>query len=495
VTTATGLSPLEDHLAAPRGRGALAHSAHSGAAGGAACGDLIRVALRIEGARVVEAGFDARGCGAAQAAGSAVVELVHHRPALDAARLGPDDISDALGGLSPSKRHAATLAADALHRALGAAAADQALTLASNACRTLVAMSGGVDSSVAAQLATEAGHEVIGVTVELWSDPENDGDKSCCSPQAVTGARALAHSLGLPHITLDLREQFRAQVVEDFVKEHAAGRTPNPCVRCNGLVRFDEMLQLAGCLGAERLATGHYARITQDDAGALLRCAADPAKDQSYMLARLGPEKLGRLWFPLGELEKPRVRGLARDAGLTVADRRESQDLCFLAGTRQVDFLRRHAAGALDSAGRPGDVVDASGQVLGRHQGQHEFTVGQRRGLGISAAEPQYVLKKDPERARVTIGPRAALRADRVHLRGARLERAAARARAVKLRYRSRPIACRVTGAPEGGSGALTLHLATPAAGVAPGQTAVLYDGDVVIGTGTIDRGEAARAA
>src|SRR5918999_516444 len=291
---------FEDHLSAPRGLGALAGSPHSGAAGGAACGDVVRIAVRVERDTVVEAGFDAEGCGAARAAGSAVVELVKGRPFLEAARVTPDDVAGVLGGLIPPKRHAADLAADALHRALGAAAngaADRAgaspkgadpagapaLGLAPSSRRTLVAMSGGVDSAAAAQLAIDAGDEVVAVTLELWSDPATDGERSCCPPQAVTGARALAHRMGIPHVTLDLRARFRAEVVDSFVNGHGEGRTPNPCVRCNGLVRFDSMLALADRLGAARLLTGHYARVARDSAGPLIRTAADPAKDQSYV--------------------------------------------------------------------------------------------------------------------------------------------------------------------------------------------------------------------
>src|SRR3954454_2616885 len=306
---------FEEHLYGPRGRGALADAPFAGAAGGAACGDLIRVAVRVESGRIAEAGFGASGCGAVQAAGSAVVALVEGRDFLEACRVGPTDIDKELGGLLPSKAHAATLAADALHRALGAAAReidiDRDMRGERESRRTLVAMSGGVDSAVAAQLALEAGDDVLAVTLELWSDPSGDGSKSCCSPQAVTGARALAHRMGIPHITLDLRDEFRRQVVDDFVAEYESGRTPNPCVRCNGLVRFDEMLVLADALGADRLATGHYARIDRDSTGPLLVAAVDSNKDQTYMLARLTPQELERIWFPLGEIEKPRVREIA----------------------------------------------------------------------------------------------------------------------------------------------------------------------------------------
>jgi tRNA-uridine 2-sulfurtransferase len=478
VDSRLDLSPLDDHLAAPRGRGRLSDAEHFGSAGGAICGDEIRIAVRLDGDRVTDAGFEARGCAAARAAGSAVVELVRGALLTDAARISTATISEELGGLSRGRMHAAVLAADALHGALGSAARDGAVSLAPSARRTLVAMSGGVDSAVAAQLALEAGHEVIAVTLELWADPGTDGTKSCCSPQAVTVARALAHRMGIPHLTLDVRDGFRGAVVDDFLAEYAAGRTPNPCVRCNGQVRFDAMLALAESLGAARLATGHYARIAWDAHGPLIRAAVDPNKDQSYMLGRLRPEALRRIWFPLGELAKPQVREIARAADLPVAEKPESQDLCFLAGTRAGEFLARHG----DLATRPGDLVDESGNVVGAHDGQHRFTIGQRRGIGLPGPEPLYVVDKDPETNTVTIGPKSSLETQTVELTDVTLYRDPADVDRVKLRYRSDPTACSWLLAPR------SLLLAEPARGVAPGQTACLMHEDTVIGCGTIAR-------
>jgi tRNA-uridine 2-sulfurtransferase len=469
-----------EHLAAPAGQGALKHHPHSGAAGGAPCGDLVRIAVRIEGDRVAEAGFDAEGCGAVTAAASAIVESIEGKPFLDACRLGADQVARSLGGLVPSKRHAADLAADALHRALGAAAKDRAVRLDASPRRTLVAMSGGVDSAAAAQLALDAGDEVVAVTLELWSDPATDGEQSCCSPQAVRGARDLAHRMGIPHVTLDLRERFRAEVVNGFLDGYAAGRTPNPCVRCNGEVRFDAMLELAGALGAARLATGHYARVARDEHGPLVRAAADPRKDQSYMLAKLDPRLLDRLSFPLGGLTKDAVRALAREAGLPVADKRESQDLCFVAGLGGRAFLQRHGGPRLR---RAGEIVDRQGRVLGRHDGHHNYTVGQRRGLGLATPEPMYVLEKDASANRVVVGSREELATRRVRLEATTLHRPASEVERVRLRSHAEPVPC---GAHVMDDGTIELELAHPAHAVAPGQLACLMRQDRVVGEGTI---------
>ncbi|MEA2386621.1 MAG: tRNA-uridine 2-sulfurtransferase [Thermoleophilaceae bacterium] len=488
------MGPFEDHLTAPRGLGRLEHAHGSGAAGGAPCGDLVRIDLVLEGDRIARAGFEASGCGAAAAAGSAVVELVAGAPFLAAARLGAHEIAAELGGLSAGKFHAAALAADALHRALGQAAG--AVRADPDDRRTLVAMSGGVDSAVAASLAAARGDDVVAVTLELWSDPAVDTTRSCCSSQAVATARALAHRMGIPHVTLDLRQPFGDAVVADFVAEHRAGRTPNPCVRCNGMLRFDAMLALADGLGAARLATGHYARVEDDPAGPVLALARDTAKDQTYMLSALSADALPRVWFPLGDLTKPEVRQLARRAKLPVADKPDSQDLCFLAGAGGQDaFLRRHAPDLVAADGG-GEIVDLAGRVLGRHAGQRNFTVGQRRGLGIAAAEPLFVVDKDARSGRVRVGPRAALRTDRVTVRAARLSRPAAVVDRVKLRYRSDPLpGCVAEPAPAGRHPRLTLELDRPAEGVAPGQTACLMQGNRIVGWGVIAAEGGARAA
>ncbi len=513
------------HLERPRGRGHTPDDAYTGAAGGAACGDLVRISLALDTASpdgtIVDAGFDASGCGAALAAGSATVALVRGAPLLTAARVGVEEISAELGGLHSAKRHAAELAADALHRALGAAARARAALAPppDGRQRALVAMSGGVDSAVAALLTAGGGEEVVCVTLELWADAENDGERSCCSAQAVRGARALAHARDLPHLSIDLREEFRAGVVEGWLEGYARGITPNPCIRCNGSVRLDAMLELATQLGAARLVTGHYARVVEgpevpasiEPAGAgtaspepvpLLRIAVDRLKDQSYALAGLDPASLARLSFPLGSLTKPEVREIAEREGLSVAHKPDSQDLCFLAGTSLPRFLARHGA-ANDSdmdkaaAGRSGNgvvgadggsILDLDGRRLGSHRGAHAFTVGQRHGLGLpGGSEPLFVLSTDPLANTVTVGPRAALMTRTFPVRDVTLRQPGARVDGVRVRSHGPLHPCRLVCDPgPGRHEGVEVELHEPITRAAPGQIACLYDGDVILGYGTI---------
>jgi tRNA-uridine 2-sulfurtransferase len=487
---------FESYLRDESRLGPVVDGAFVGAAGGAACGDLSRISFLVEDGRITAVSFDAEGCGATRAATAAVAEMVDGSLALDAALIDIDTVDEAIGGLTPTKRHAAQLATDALHRALqqvassslalipgsGGMAATPSRGGHSSRRRLAVAMSGGVDSAVAALLAREEGAEVIGITVKLWSDPETDGTKACCSPEAVLGARALAHQLGIPHFTLDLEENFRRRVVDRFIGGYAEGRTPNPCILCNGEVRLAAMVALAERLGAERLLTGHYARIVDDHDGPLLATAADQAKDQSYMLAALPPELLARLGFPLTELTKPEVREIAARHGLAVARKADSQDLCFLAGQGKRGFLRRH--GGLQEG--EGAIVDSAGRALGRHRGHHDFTVGQRRGIAVSAPEALYVLATDAETNTVTVGTRAELEQRTVRVRDAVLHRDGGEVDGVKLRYRSRSLPATVSQAEGGRHSSLEIQLGEAFAGVAPGQTAVLMAGDRIVGHGTI---------
>ena len=480
---------FEHHLTSPQGEGHAPAEAFTVTFGGGECCDTVTFSVQTDGTHVTDAGFSAEGCGASHAAASAAVTLVRGKTLLEAARIGIDEISDELGGLSLAKRHAADVAANALARALGAAVRARGAVpglAGPGTSRTLVAMSGGVDSSVVALLCAKES-EAVAVTLELWADPEHDAEKSCCSSSAVSQARAMAHQLGLPHFTLDLRAEFRTGVVDPFIASYASGDTPNPCVGCNGHVRLDAMLEFADRLGCATLATGHYARVERsvEAEQPLLRLAVDRAKDQTYMLAALAPESLRRMRFPLGGYEKPQVRALAAAAGLPVASKADSQDLCFLAGTDRGRFLQRHGA----ITPRRGEVVDPEGSVLGVHAGHELFTVGQRRGVGVAGKEPLYVLEKDAASNRVVVGPRERLLTDRVRVRGARLHREAARVDRVKLRYSSAPLSARITDRLTAGRHReLMLELSEPVAGAAPGQLACLMDGELIVGWGTITR-------
>ena len=361
-----------------------------------------------------------------------------------------------------------TLAVDALANALG-----PVFRSAPDPGRVAVAMSGGVDSAVALLRSLP---NAIGVTLRLWLDPDGpDSERACCSPESVIAARETCHRLGVAHVTLDLRQEFRRAVVAPFVRGYARGETPNPCIRCNGGFRFAELLAFARRAGAERLATGHYARILERDGRLLLARGTDPAKDQSYMLAALDPRRLGRVSFPLGEQDKEATRAEAERAGLAAARRPESQEACFLAGDDYRAFLARQGMEA-----REGAIVGEDGRELGRHDGYWRFTPGQRRGLVVASPEPLYVLGTRPNDDAVVVGPRAALARTRVTACG-RLYVGRERVEA-KLRYRSPAMPARV----EPTSRGFRLELDEPAYGVAPGQAAVLYDGDAVVGYGQI---------
>jgi tRNA-uridine 2-sulfurtransferase len=366
-----------------------------------------------------------------------------------------------------------TLAVDALANALG-----QVFRASPSPGRVAVAMSGGVDSAVALLRSLP---NAIGVTMRLWLDPDGpDSERACCSPESVIAARETCHRLGVPHVTLDLREEFRRAVVTPFVRGYARGQTPNPCTRCNGGFRFAELLAFARRAGAEQLATGHYARIVERDGRLLLARAADPAKDQSYMLAALDPRHLPGVAFPLGEQDKEATRAEAQRAGLAVARRPDSQEACFLAGDDYRSFLSRHGLEP-----REGAIVDTEGKELGRHEGFWRFTPGQRRGIGLAASEPLYVLGSRPATNTLVVGPRESLARTRVEARG-RLYADVARVEA-KLRYRSSAVAANVVSTPRG----FALDLDEPAYGVAPGQTAVLYEGNAVVGCGTVTSAQA----
>jgi tRNA-specific 2-thiouridylase len=354
--------------------------------------------------------------------------------------------------------------------------------------RVVVAMSGGVDSSVTAALCQAAGLDVVGVTLQLYDHGQAVGRKgACCAGTDIRDARGVADRLSIPHYVLDYETRFREAVIDDFADAYLAGLTPSPCIRCNQRIKFRDLLATARDLGADALVTGHYARRLLGADGPELHRAADPRRDQSYFLFATRREELAYLRFPLGGLAgKDQVRRLAAEFDLEVAAKPDSQDICFVAEGRYGETIERLRPGA----GRPGEIVDRDGRVLGRHRGIAHYTVGQRRGLGLAARMPLYVLAIEAESDRVVVGPRAALAETRLRLGevnwlgappavGGEIEVEA------KIRSTRPALPATVRLAPDGGA---ELRLARPEEGVAPGQACVLYDGERVLGGGWIAR-------
>ena len=358
--------------------------------------------------------------------------------------------------------------------------------------RIVVAMSGGVDSSVTAALLVEGGFEVVGVTLQLYDHGAAIGHKgACCAGQDIGDARRVADRLGIAHYVLDYEGRFRKVVIEDFAEAYRRGETPIPCIRCNQRIKFRDLLGTARDLGASALATGHYVRRTIGPDGPELRRAADPARDQSYFLFATTRAELEFLRFPLGGLAKNETRALARRFDLAVADKPDSQDICFVPQGSYVRLVER----LRPEAGEPGAIVDMAGRLLGRHRGIAHFTVGQRKGLGVASAEPLYVLRLDSEQRRVVVGPRAALAETRLSLGEVNwLGRPAKPGMAVAAKLRSAQLPVGARFYPGGSKEDAVLILDAPAGAVAPGQAAVLYDGERLLGGGWIRRSAAAAA-
>ncbi|MCB9475582.1 MAG: tRNA 2-thiouridine(34) synthase MnmA [Deltaproteobacteria bacterium] len=358
--------------------------------------------------------------------------------------------------------------------------------------RALVAMSGGVDSSVAAALMMEAGYEVIGATMRVFDYSDHSHCGSCCSPDDVHDAKRVADKLGIAHYTFNVEEKFRERVIDNFVAEYLQGRTPIPCVQCNDRVKFDWLFRRMQELGCEVLVTGHYARVERDGGRARLLCGVDPAKDQSYFLFRMTQEQLARVDFPIGAMHKPQVREIAARYGLAVAEKPDSQELCFVPGN---DYARVVEKIAGSDSVQPGEIVDRAGNVLGRHDGYHRFTVGQRKGLGRLGDEPHYVVRIEPETARVVVGKAGEVFStglvctsfNWIDGEGPNEE---TRGR-VRVRHGHRGVDASLYPFGDG----VSVRFDEPVRAVTPGQAAVFYDGDRVLGGGFIDQAVAEEGA
>jgi tRNA-specific 2-thiouridylase len=489
-----------DHFKKPLNRGAIGGADGVGHAGEAGCGAAITIYVAFAGDKVSRCGFEAEGASTAIAAGSAMCEAVAGMTWRDAAAVSTKAVCETISGggkagaVKCPPATAAEFAVDALHGAFEDAIRRKRFPRAERRipAATLIAMSGGVDSSVACVLSERTSSMTLGLTMRLWSDPGFDSDDaSCCSPAAVRDAREVCHQLGLPHLTIDLADAFEDAVVSYFVGEYGNGRTPNPCTYCNAGFRFPLLMELADMLGAERVATGHYARIARRKVAGqempLIVRGIDASKDQSYMLWGISQGMLDRIDFPLGEMSKGDTRRIARQQRLSVHQRPESQEVCFIPD----DDYRRFIRARMKDPPGEGVIVDSSGEKIGRHDGYIDYTIGQRRGMGVSANEPLYVLRTDPEHNLVVAGTREELAVTGLEIAEINhfLPLSEIETADVQVRYNSKPVAACVewSSGPAVGSkakGKISLEQATY--GIATGQSAVLYQDEAVVAGGII---------
>lgn len=465
----TNIGPLDDYSAVGQG--------------GGGCGDLVRIYLKIDAGMIKKAAFLATGCPASIAGASACAEIVEGSSFFQAAALTVDSIAGLLIDIPAARHPCLELSVIALAQALERYAGGPSLSLETSEL-IAVGMSGGVDSSVAAAKLHRDGHQVLGVTLRLH-DFGRASRRSCCTSADMDDARSIAGLFGFPHLAVDLREAFKREVIDNFCRTYLAGQTPNPCVECNRKLRFKHFLRKAADFGAARVATGHYVRIIGPSKTGVfeVRRSKDLSKDQSYMFWAADQTVLSRFVAPLGDLRKNEVRRLAADLKLPVAEKTESQDVCFIPDGDYAAFIQR-ATGAMPL---PGPIVDTEQNILGAHRGLYSFTIGQRRGLGLAAPQPLYVLRRDQKENTLIVGPRRELlknsfSVSELNLIGGNAADGDFKAQ-VMVRYNSDPHEAVIHPTADNQA---TVELIRPAGPIAPGQSAVFYAGDTLMGGGII---------
>jgi tRNA-specific 2-thiouridylase len=484
-----------NHFTNPRNVGVVSNYNGHGRAGNLKnCGDTIDIYLKVLKGEIKEISFQAQGCPASIASASATTTLAKNKSLDEATLIDASQIEKLLGGLPENKRTCSNLGSLALQRAIEDYISHHLKTVAipKKSNRVAVAMSGGVDSSLAAAMLVEQGYQVIGITMRLYDQsignrfqPNTKKSSNCCSVSDINDARQVAIQLNIPHYVADFRSQFKSKVIEVFCQQYLKGKTPNPCIDCNREIKFTIFRQLAGHLGANYIATGHYVNIIRDryTNQYLVKKAVDTSKDQSYMFWDASQEVLSTLLTPLGKQTKSQTRCRARELKLAVASKNESQDICFVPDGDYVSFLAQN----LKYTPKPGPILDFSGRIIGTHKGIHNYTVGQRRKLGISNSEPLYVFKVNSVDNSLVVGNRHQVSIN--HLIAGKINFIAFNELEkptdfqVKYRYNMEPVAATITSL---GKNKVKVSFAKPVMAAAPGQSIVFYQGDILVGGGII---------
>lgn len=481
---------IEDHFANPRNVGEMVDAGGTGTAGSITdCGDMVKIFIKVDRDKLARVTFKTIGCPAAIASGSMTTELATDKTLDEAAMIASETVDAALGGLPKTKRRCSNLGAEALQAAIEdlISQKDFEAVRPENDRRVAVAMSGGVDSSTAAAILKKDGYDVIGITMRLHDTVAGEAVKrTCCSPLDIGDARSVAGRIGFPHFSVDFREVFRREVIDTFCADYLSGRTPNPCMECNRQIKFKNLIEKASKLGAGKVATGHYVNIIWNEklGRYLIKRAYDRKKDQSYMFWAASQKVLAKLLTPLGGSKKAETRRLAAEFGLPVALKAESQEICFIPDNDYRRFLEDHNGYRPE----PGPIVDLSGRRLGTHRGLPFYTVGQRRGLGIAHPEPLYVLAINTEKNMLVVGAMSefytktltATRTNFILFDDLKNPMEAA----VMYRYNMQPVPAKISPL---GAGRIKVDFADAQGGIAPGQSVVLYDGDLVVGGGIIN--------